>query len=100
VTALQSSQRIGPYRRTTLLVLVATMIAIVVTVVLALSLTLSGASHGRPSPRTQPTLSYSTAGHQGVAIPSERGEPGSGTRTMLPSAQPDRCTTANCRNRR
>lgn len=100
MTTLQSSPRIGPYRRNTVATLVATMIAIVVAVVLALSLTLSGVSHGRPTPRTQPTMSHSTAGHQGVVIPRDRGQHGSVTRTMLPSAQPDRCTTANCRNRR
>jgi hypothetical protein len=99
MTTLQSSPRMG-HRRNSVAILVATIIAIAVAVVFALSLTVSAVSHGRPTPRIQPTMSYSSTGHQGVVTMPDRGRRGSSTGTMLPSAQPDRCTTDNCRNRR
>jgi hypothetical protein len=99
MTTLQSSPRMS-HRRDSVAILVATMIAIAVAVVLALSLTASGVSHGRPTPRIHPTVSHSSAGHQGVVTMPDRSHRGSSTGTMLPSAQPAPCTTDNCRNRR
>ena len=100
MTTLHSSPHVGPHRRSNAAILVAALIAVVLAVVLVLSLAFSGVSHGRPTPRAQPSVSYSTAGHQGIASPRDRGQGGSGTQTMLPSAQPARCRTADCRNRR
>ena len=100
MTTLQTSPRVAPGGRNTTAIIVATLSAIVVAAVLALSLILSGPVHGRTTPRSQPTMFYSTAGHQGVAVPRGGGQHRSGTGTTVPSVSPNPCTTDNCRNRR